>query len=390
MTELYSQIVLETTELRQKSQINTKKRQKYRYQNYTRNGQKSPEYDRTRASRVPVEARLQNYWHNLATVFQQERKMSEDGVTAPRDTSVPMTPDAFQNHPMVAVLTAQIWKTFEQRLEQRDGQNMFSTPPNQQTLSRTATLSTEADWEVDCSIDPDPKNWSKQLTSCFKRSCLDAWCKRGIPDSIPFAQNDRKLQNGAIRDVLIACRLPASFEMTIRAKMSRKMDQKRATFSAKAKGEKRENAIDEDDMEELAKSAPVFKQVKAVKLEEATLSAEREFAGPKRLVQTTINDGLTPPSVGLAVDLRTTTGETVARAKVTEIDPLFKNPKNGIVIGKGNVLVRVLQDTVGARWFTFPIPYPSGSLPELLVDVDDPISWPIRQLSSECTNILSV
>jgi hypothetical protein len=238
-------------------------------------------------------------------------------------------------------------------------------------------------WEVDSSIDtssPDAqKLWSKQFRSKFKRSILEGFRKNNISSEKTFSSFSAQKRNNAIRYVLVECKLPKTFVGTLTLIMNRKLEQARATLARKLRGGlSLKDAIKIDaDASGIASSSKRQQPPIVVKDESDTKRRRTVQVKPAKPHDPVSVDA---PVSGMEVDLRTESGVTVGRARIVITDASRKNPMTQKVIGDGNVLVDVMSYVPAHA--KYAIPFPAGSLPGLLCDVDGFTCWPLKNLSS--------
>ena len=78
--------------------------------------------------------------------------------------------------------------------------------------------------------------------------------------------------------------------------------------------------------------------------------------------------------------LRSASGDEVGSGNILALGSKTVQKSTGKMLGKGNVLVKVTN--VAGKFAKFTIPFPAGTRPECLCDVETVI-WPISQLSSK-------
>ena len=240
-----------------------------------------------------------------------------------------------------------------------------------------------SEWPVDESIPIDPKLWDPATRAKWSRSCLAAWEKRGLESTnVPWGKQKSERKNGAVKDVLMEMGLRPSVQFEIRAKMKRKYEQRRTTQArVRRKGASADEAIDEEDMDDMASTKPPPKPAaKKVKKEpkpdveagEGTIDGKKPPGGFPAFFNA--------PKTGMSVVLRSAAGLQIATGTIIATGSKTVQKSTNKMLGKGNVLVKIIE--VVGKFAKYAIPFPAGPMPEYLCDAETVI-WPISGLSSK-------
>jgi hypothetical protein len=268
-------------------------------------------------------------------------------------------------------------------LQQQSAESHCSSAPSRKSQSVVPVERDDAipgEWEVDTSIPSDTSEWTKDKKAALKKAIIVAWSKRQITCERPWDQNDRKKVNGAVRDVLVTCRLSKTFELFVRTTMKRKMEQKRTALARKTRAKEKDNADgkNDDDAETATASVPA---APVPRPDEPARGRERRPRGaaeePLTRMQTSLE--FRNATVGQEVEIKNMAWDTLAEGIVVMLDPSRRNPVTGVKIGDGNAAVDI-KHVVG-KYAKYKIPFPRDGDAGFLCD-SEIVTWPIRHLSS--------